>query len=171
MGDTDTARLVFVPVSVAAAQRVLAGETLCDVPAFRASAELAESFGIAESGAEAVEFAALTVAALAALTQYGERRVLVAEPPAELPNSVWESEALNGGIQLETLPAAYVTAFFCDADTAATAALIRTAAAVAQGLSVDDAWELPEVSALIDETDLLWHDITELSAYLAERIS
>jgi hypothetical protein len=166
--------LLFVPVALEVARRVAAGDALDNVFAFSANEALAESFGIAVDNvcvdatainSETAEFAALTVASVTALTTYGERLVLVGEVADDCVMSIWDCEAANGGVIAEKLLASQVVAFFADAHTTATKELLCAAVRVATGLSIDDAWELPEVAALIAQTDLLWHDATELGTY------
>ncbi|MDR0436409.1 MAG: hypothetical protein LBH11_06600 [Propionibacteriaceae bacterium] len=161
-------QLVFVPVSRVVARELGTGHPITeDTPAFSANAALAESFGLTAADGEAAEFAALTLASIYALATYGERLVLVAELPADPLLDDWEAEAPNGGVRLGALSQSQVTAFFTDYDDPQTTALLDTAAQAAQGLNVDAAWELPEVSVLLERADLLWHDVTELEAYFA----
>jgi hypothetical protein len=162
----DSARvLVLVPVDRAFAERLIRQSAVAGpLVAFTANEALCETFGLADADADQAEFATLQVAQVAALCGYGRRLVLTAKV---LPTTLVDrdaTEADNGRVRLGELALDTVEAFFVPDDPVGDAAAAR----VARGLSVDAAWALPEVAALLADAPLAWHDITELPQWLAE---
>lgn len=131
-----------------------------DSAGYAANAELAATFGV-ETGEE-TEAAALQMSDVAGLAAgHAARLVIVADVPA---SSVTASadEPGNGAVEHTASHPVYVQdcrAFFtgrCDAATAA----------AARGLSLDEAWELPGVQAMLADQPLAWHDISELADWI-----
>ena len=52
---------------------------------------------------------------------------------------------------------AAITAWFADEPGTD----VADAAAISKGLTIDQAWDLPQVQALLQEHDLLWNDVVE----------
>jgi hypothetical protein len=152
-------QIVFVPLSAAQKEEVVSNGLLkASLLAFSANGALAETFDLAPNSEE-VEYAALQVASVAALSAFGARLVVAAELPSSEIIAVDEAEEANGGVTIAKLELAAVTAFFTDS---AAPELIEASAAAAKDLSVDEAWEAEPVQRLLSEADLLWHDVSEL---------
>jgi len=150
---TELPPIVMVPVSAEQLSRLAAGETLPGaVLGIAPTAELAATFGVLPG--EQAEAAALQLADVGGLTGAylkGSRQVVV----ASLVGRPVASEVANGLVVLDCLPAGDVTAFFTGPGDA-------TVAEQANGLSLDDAWELPGVQNLLAAEPLSWHDLSEL---------
>lgn len=157
-------QLTFLPVSRAEAASLASGAAVPGPrPAFAATDALFITQGLAPHDEEEGEYAAMVLASVWGLAHYGERVVLVAELPPGLvaepdPDDV---EADNGGVSVDSVPADAVVSWFDDEPEAADA--VRAAAEAARGLSVDEAWDLPPVQALVTGHDLLWHAAGELA--------
>ncbi|MDR0836913.1 MAG: hypothetical protein LBM94_01625 [Propionibacteriaceae bacterium] len=150
--------LNFVPVSAEQAKTISSGNVIPGpLVGFCANEALAATFELAV-GSEEAEHAALLVAEVAGLSRSERPIVLTCEVPRSV-TAVDESEADNGGVILKELKPEWVSAFFVDD---APAGLVAAAATAASGLSVDDAWDTPEVALLLEEDTLLWHDCSEL---------
>ena len=143
---TDT--LIFVPVSSEQALVLLQERQLRDLRAFSVTAELLEMLEYGQDRLEDAEFATMTIASVAGLARFGERLVLVAEIPSD--TSVAVIDPPNGEIEIDALAIGQVVAYFAEQDGVDFA----PAAAAANGQSVDDAWEQPEVMALLETADL-----------------
>ncbi len=139
--------LVFVPVS-ADELRQWAESGSLDGPhgAFAVTPALTEAFDLDDP--EDAEYAALCVASVAGLVAEGVRIVAVAEA------DVRQTADDFGGVVVTDLQFSAVTSLFGE-DVDPTPAA-RAAAAVA-GLSLAEAWEAPEVTSLLADTDLLWY--------------
>ena len=90
-----------------------------------------------------------------ALTAHGERLVVVAEVDPALVRPGDDPD--NGQIVLTSCPASAITAWFADEPGTD----VADAAAISKGLTIDQAWDLPQVQALLQEHDLLWNDVVE----------
>ncbi|MGB3953821.1 MAG: hypothetical protein WBL05_00805 [Brooklawnia sp.] len=149
--------LVCVPVTAEQAGLVAEGRTMPGpLQVFTVTRDLMDTFGLQPGDEEQAEFAALLLAGLWSLREYGKRLVLIAKVnQAGLRPG---AEQANGGQLLGELPAAAVEAWF--ADEAATP--VAAAVGAIRGLSLDEAWEAPEVHDLHAHYDLLWHSVVEL---------
>lgn len=149
--------LVCVPVDAGEAGRIAEGHTLPGpVQAFTANDALLDAFGLQPSDDEQAEYAVLLLAGLYGLIRYGARLVLTALVD---PQTLTEGEeADNGGVALSELAAGSVEAWFSDEDDV----LLPELREAVSGLSLDDAWDTPEITALHADHDLAWHSITEL---------
>ena len=103
---------------------------------------------------EEAEYAALVLASVWALARFGERFVVTAQVESSQVGA--GSESGNGGVRVTGLRRDQLVAVFSDDEGAP----VTAAAEAARGLGLDDAWERPEVSALLDH-ELLWHTIEE----------
>lgn len=143
--------MIFLPATQEQLKGVASGHDLIgSLQAFSPNKALRQTFGISEDSDEEAEFAALQVASVYALANFGDRLVLVVDTDA----SESETEAGNGGVQAERIPADKVHAWFSD-DEAAPSQLVETL----RGKDIDEAWLL--ASEFMNEHDLSWHDICE----------
>ncbi|MBK7820372.1 MAG: hypothetical protein IPJ61_04675 [Tessaracoccus sp.] len=148
-------QLVFLPIA-ASEMDVLSGEiAVADRVAYTVTPRLLEELGYGENDSEDAEYAALVLASVAALTTHGERLVVVAEVDPALVRAGDDPD--NGQIVLTSCPASAITAWFADEPGTD----VADAAALSKGLTIDEAWDLPQVQALLHEHDLLWNDVVE----------
>jgi hypothetical protein len=148
-------QLVFLPIA-ASEMGVLSGEiAVADRVAYTVTPRLLDELGYGENESEDAEYAALVLASVAALTAHGERLVVVAEVDPALVRPGDDPD--NGQIVLTSCPASAVTAWFADEPGTD----VADAAAISKGLTIDQAWDLPQVQALLQEHDLLWNDVVE----------
>jgi hypothetical protein len=125
---------------------------------FAATRELRATFDLGDDADEEAEHAALLVASVAALSQFGARRVLMVEVD---PTQIAPGDDLaNGEVTISRLGDEQIGAWFAEAPEVDSSAAAQAAA----GLSVDQAWDLPEVVDLLASHDMLWHDVTETDA-------
>jgi hypothetical protein len=144
--------MVFIPTDRSTWQAAASG----DVAAHAPTEALMEAFDITD--AEEAEYAAMSVASVAALTRHGSRFVLGAEvSPAQVDDS---DDTGNGEVVVRGLRRAQIVSWFCE--ELPDDPRVRSAAQEARGLGVDDAWHLDEVQALIGTHALLWHAAEEL---------
>lgn len=148
-------QLVFVPVAQQELGVLVGEQQFSDRVAYAVTSELLEELGYDPSESEDAEYAALVLASVAGLTIHGQRLVVVADVPVEevLPGV----DSANGEVQLAHLPTTAITAWFSEepgVDVADTAAIVR-------GLTIDQAWEQPQVQQLLHDHDLLWNDVVE----------
>lgn len=156
-------QLTFVPVSRAeAASLATGGDLPAPRPGFAATDALFISQGLAPDSEEEGEYAAMVLASVWGLSHFGERVVLVAELPADLVAEADpdDAETGNGAVSVTAVPSQSVVSWFGDEPEAADA--VQVAAGAARGLSVDNAWDLEPVQALVTGHDLLWHSAEEL---------
>ena len=149
--------MVCIPASREQARELLANGSNEPVAAFAATEHLYQTFDLAPSQDEDAEFATALIASIAALTRFGERLVLVADVDAYEPDPATEHD---GGVIISRLEPQQISAWFVDASPA----VAEQASRVAEGLSVDEAWELPDVVDLLANHDLCWHDSSERMA-------
>ena len=147
-----TRQLVFIPISSEELD-VLTGRIPVEHRrAYTVTPDLLRELDYTADMAEEAESAALVLASIAGLTEYGERCVVVAEVD---PTLVEPGEgSLNGECLLTRCPHTAMTAWFVDAPG------VRTPM-VRKGASIDEAWDMPEVQELLAEHDLLWNDVSE----------
>lgn len=148
-------QLVFVPIAESELP-LLAGEpAAAPRDAYTVTPELLSELGYAEKDSEDAEYAALVLASVAGLSQFGVRLVVVAEvDPALLSPG---TDPGNGQVRLSELPPRAVTAWF----TEEPGTDVADAAAMAKDLSIDLAWDLPQIQELLNNHDLLWNDVVE----------
>ncbi len=120
--------------------------------AFTVTSDLLDELGYTEDMSEDAEYAAMVLASISGLIEFGERVVIVAEVDAALIEA--GKDSANGECLLVRCPHEAMTAWFEDAPGV-------ELPTVPAGSSIDDAWELPEVQALLQEHDLLWNDVVE----------
>lgn len=136
-----TTRLVFIPISAGLAM-LKDGTLQAFVPDPDEPQEDAEGLS-------------LQLASVWGLSNFGVRRVIVAEVSPKQVAAGEESH--NGGVAVTDLRQSQITSFF----TTITADAADTAEAV-RGLDIDQAWDLPPVQAMLAEGELLWHGAEEL---------
>ncbi|NLE96779.1 MAG: hypothetical protein GX596_02170 [Propionibacterium sp.] len=120
--------------------------------AYTVTPDLLGELGYTPDMVEDAEYAALVLASIAGLAEFGERVVVVAEVDASLVEPGDDSP--NGECLLTHCPPAAMTAWFADAPE------VRVPK-VPQKATIDEAWDLPQVQALLQEHDLLWNDVAE----------
>ncbi|MFT4110274.1 DUF6912 family protein [Propionicimonas sp.] len=146
--------LVLVPISPDqladwADTGILAGPR----PGYAVTPGLRSAF--APSDEEEAEHIAALVASIAALAATGHRLVAVVECS---PRPDTTADPDFGGVTVPDLAWASVQSLFADAPDAEG---LPEAASAAAGLSLTQAWDLPEVVRLLAEADLLWHGAGE----------
>lgn len=147
--------LVFIPIAEDELG-VLAGDPpVVERSAYTVTPELLAELGYLEAESEDAEYAALILASLAGLTTHGVRLVVVAEVTEDLIGPA--EDPANGEVRLSSCPVSSMTAWFCEEEGVDYA----DAAAIARGLTIDQAWDLPEVQALLQSHELLWNDRVE----------
>ena len=143
---------MFIPIS-AGELDILTG----DIPvrkrrAYTVTPQLLDELGYSSDMVEDAEYAAMVLASIAGLSTFGERIVVVAEVDATVIEP--GEDSANGECLLLTCPPEAMISWFVDAPGTR---LPR----IPQGISIDDAWSLPEVQTLLTEHDLLWNDVVE----------
>lgn len=148
--------LLFIPVTAVqlagwAGGGILPGQLVgyAVTPGLQAAFEPAD--------AEEAEHIALLVASIASLAATGRRLVAVLEGAYRLAG---EGEADFGEVIVSDLHYSRVQSLFADEPSAQG---LEAAAKAASGLPVERAWDLPEVTALLESADLLWHGPGEWS--------
>lgn len=146
--------LLFLPVTGAQladwqAAGVLAGPR----KAYAATPGLGAAFE--PSDAEEAEHLALLVASVAALASSGVRQVAVLEGAAE---PVTDGEVDFGAVVTGDLRFDAIQSLFADEPDSPG---LAEAATAAMGLTLQDAWNHPAVTVLLEEGDLLWHGAGE----------
>jgi len=146
--------LLFLPVTGAqladwAAAGVLAGP----LKAYAATTGLSAAFEPADD--EEAEHLALLVASVAALAASGVRQVAVLEGAAE---PITDGDVDFGAVVTGDLRFEAIQSLFADEPEAPG---LAEAATAAMGLTLQDAWNHPAVTVLLEEGDLLWHGAGE----------
>jgi hypothetical protein len=146
--------LLFVPVTGAEladwhAAGVLAGPR----KAYAATQGLSAAFEA--SDVEEAEHLALLAASVAALAASGVRQVAVLEGAAE---PITDGDVDFGAVVTGDLRFDGIQSLFADEPDAPG---LAEAAAAAMGLTLQDAWNHPAVTLLLEEGDLLWHGAGE----------
>ena len=148
-------QLVFIPVG-ADELGMLAGQVpVANRDAYTVTPELLEELGYDSADSEDAEYAALVLASVAGLAAHGVRLVVVAEVDRALVSA--GTDPANGHVVLSGCPTSAMTAWFADEPGAD----IADAAAIARGLTIDQAWEQPQVQEMLASHDLLWNDVVE----------
>jgi uncharacterized protein DUF6912 len=146
--------LLFLPVTGAQlADWQAAGVLAGPLKAFAATPGLRAAFDAIDD--EEAEHLALLVASVAALAASGVRQVAVLEGEAE---PLVDGEVDFGAVVTSDLRFDAVQSLFADEPEAPGLAQAATAA---MGLSLQDAWNHPAVTVLLEEGDLLWHGAGE----------
>ena len=149
--------LVCVPVTAEELRQWATTGTLDgSVSGYADTAGLREAFGVTD--AEDGERIAVLVASIAGLARSGRRLVAVAE--VERPSDGEASEF--GEVIVTTLDYRRVQAIFADEP----GLNVSAAAAAASGLSLEQAWDAPQVTELLSTADLLWHGPGEWQALI-----
>ena len=144
--------LIFVPVSATQLREwATTGRLDGPIDAHAVTPGLLAAFAPVDE--EDAERTALLAASVAALGRTGRRLVAVAETTA---GSRPGGDDDFGEVLVDALTFAAVTSLFTDDDHVDVAA----AAAVARG-PLAEAWEQPEVQALVADADLLWYGAAE----------
>jgi hypothetical protein len=146
--------LLFLPVTGAqladwAAAGVLAGP----LKAYAATTGLSAAFEPSDD--EEAEHLALLVASVAALAASGVRQVAVLEGAAE---PITDGDVDFGAVVTGDLRFEAIQSLFADEPEAPG---LAEAATAAMGLTLQDAWNHPAVTVLLEEGDLLWHGAGE----------
>ena len=156
-------QLIFLPVSRDDAATLARGAEF-DPPraAFAVTDALLAALGYEPANDEEAEYAALVLASVWSLARFGERLVVVAEVPADRVLAAGEDdvELENGAVVVNGLPPGSVIAWFSDGPEAG--ADVAEAVRVASGSGIDEAWDRPEVQAVITGHEMLWHAADEL---------
>jgi hypothetical protein len=150
---------VFIPVSSdQLGQLATIGELAGPLPGFLPGPVLQDAFGVEPGQDELLDYAALQAAAVVALAQHGARIVVSAKVDQQRIQPGGQDQE-NGGVLLDFLNRADITAFFTESGPDDLVAQARLAA---QGKSLDDAWEQDAVGSLVAWGAPAWHDVSEL---------
>lgn len=120
--------------------------------AYTVTPDLLTELGYTPDMVEDAEYAALVLASIAGLAEFGERVVVVAEVDPSLVEPGDDSP--NGECLVTHCPPEAMTAWFVDAPGV-------DVPSVPSNATIDEAWDMPEVQALLQEHDLLWNDVEE----------
>ena len=146
--------LLFLPVTNAQlADWQAAGALAGPLKAYAATAGLRAAFEAADD--EEAEHLALLVASVAALAASGVRQVAVLDGEAE---PMIDADVDFGAVVTGDLRFDAIQSLFADEPEAPG---LAEAATGARGLSLQDAWNHPAVTVLLEEGDLLWHGAGE----------
>lgn len=135
---------------------MLAGRPpVVDRVAYTVTPELLAELEYGEEEEEAAEHAAMILASVAGLSAHGERVVVVAEvDQAQVKPGV---DAANGQVVVAQCPPSAMISWFAEEPGVDAA----DAAAIAKGMTIDQAWAQPQVQELLENHDLLWNDKVE----------
>lgn len=147
-----TKQLVCIPIAETELDMLVGKTAVVNRKAFTVTDDLLAELEYTPDMREDAEYAALVLASISGLIEYGRRTVVVAEVPKELIQP--GEDSANGECLLVSCPVDAMTAWFVDAPGVAVPK-VRSAA------SIDEAWDLPEVQQLLAEHDLLWNDVAE----------
>lgn len=141
--------LLFLPVTGAQlADWEAAGVLAGPLKAYAVTPGLKAAFEAPDE--EEAEHLALLVASVGALAASGVRQVAVIEGDAEpIADDVDFGAVVTGDLRFDA-----ITSLFADEPDAPG---LAEAATAAQGLTLQDAWNHPAVTVLLEEGDLLWH--------------
>jgi hypothetical protein len=139
--------LVFVPLSAQMLRDWVAGVAAPVVTGYADTPGLRSAFGIDDD--EDAERAALLIASVAGLIEHRQRLVAVLSAPVS-PRPGGDPDF--GEVVFPASGYGNVSALFVDEPGVADAAAGQVA-----GLSLEQAWEHPSVTALLSDADLLWH--------------
>ncbi len=146
--------LLFLPVTGAQlADWQAAGVLAGPLKAYAATRGLVAAFEASDD--EEAEHLALLVASVAALAASGVRQVAVLEGEAEpmIDDDVDFGAVVTGDLRFHA-----IQSLFADEPDAPG---LAEAARAATGLGLQDAWNHPSVTVLLEEGDLLWHGAGE----------
>jgi hypothetical protein len=146
--------LLFLPVTNAQlADWEAAGVLAGPLKAYAATPGLRAAFEAADD--EEAEHLVLLVASIAALAASGVRQVAVLDGAAE---PMIDADVDFGAVVTGDLRFDAIQSLFADEPDAPG---LAEAAEAAMGLSLQDAWNHPAVTVLLEEGDLLWHGAGE----------
>lgn len=148
-------QLVFIPISRSELDAIAGATPLRARVAHAVTPELLETLEYTPDRTEDAEYAALVIASVSALAQFGERLVLVADVPQASVTA--GPDAANGEVLVTEVAPSAITCWFSEAEGVDAA----DAAAAASGLDIDTAWDFPQVQELLQDHDLLWNDVEE----------
>ncbi|HJE52227.1 MAG TPA: hypothetical protein K8V15_09705 [Tessaracoccus flavescens] len=148
-------QLVFIPISRDELPALAGDPVLRDRVAYTVTPELLGELGYEEKESEDAEYAALVLASVAGLSAHGERLVLVADIDDSLVQP--GDDPANGQVIVTQCPPSAITSWFTDEPGVD----VADAAAISKGLTIDEAWDLPQVQDLLRHHDLLWNDVVE----------
>lgn len=148
-------QLVFIPIA-SSELGVFAGRPpIVDRTAYTVTPELLGELEYTEDQMEDAEHAAMVLASVAGLAAHGERVVVVAEVDgAHVKRGI---DPANGQVVLAQCPPSAMIAWFAEEPGVD----VADAAAIAKGLTIDQAWGQPQVQELLENHDLLWNDKVE----------
>ncbi|MDO5676659.1 MAG: hypothetical protein Q4G35_04020 [Propionibacteriaceae bacterium] len=148
-------QLVFIPVASDELGMFAGKPPVVDRTAYAVTPELLRELEYGEDEIEDAEHAAMVLASVAGLATHGERVVVVAEvDSAHVSPGV---DPLNGQIVLAQCPPSAMISWFSEEPGVD----VADAAAIAKGLTIDQAWAQPQVQELLENHDLLWNDKVE----------
>ena len=146
--------LLFLPVTGAQlADWQAAGVLAGPLKAYAATPGLVAAFEASDD--EEAEHLALLVASVAALAASGVRQVAVLEGETEpmIDDDVDFGAVVTGDLRFNA-----IQSLFADEPDAPG---LAEAARAATGLGLEDAWNHPSVTVLLEEGDLIWHGAGE----------
>ena len=148
-------QLVFIPIA-SSELGVFAGRPpVVDRTAYTVTPELLAELEYDEEQMEDAEHAAMVLASVAGLSAHGERIVVVAEvDEGQLEKGV---DPANGQVVLRQCAPSAMISWFAEEPGVD----VADAAAIAKGLTIDQAWGQPQVQELLENHDLLWNDKVE----------
>lgn len=147
-----TRQLVCIPVAADELDMLTGAIPVQDRRAYTVTRDLLDELEYTPDMVEDAEYAALVLASIAGLIEFGERVVIVAEVDPALVEP--GEDSANGECLLTRCPHGSMTAWFVDAPGVEVPKL-------SPGSSIDEAWDHPEVQALLSDHDLLWNDVAE----------
>ena len=148
-------QLVFIPVASEELGILVGRPPVVDRTAYTVTPELLAELEYDEDELEDAEHAAMVLASVAGLATHGERVVVVAEVDASQVKP--GADPLNGQVVLAQCPPSAMISWFAEEPGAD----VADAAAIAKGLTIDQAWAQPQVQELLENHDLLWNDKVE----------
>ncbi len=148
--------LVFVPLSAAELSE-WATTGVRDLAGFAATSSFLEAFDLPASDIEDADLTLLEVAGVAGVMQHGVRIVAVCATDA-----VGAEPAEFGAVTAVGVRWRHVESLF--ADDSRGAALAASARDALGATTLDTAWEADVISAMLRNTELLWHGATEWEA-------
>ncbi|MFD0866230.1 DUF6912 family protein [Tessaracoccus lubricantis] len=148
-------QLVFIPIASDELDMLVGGVAVDGRAAYTVTPELMAELEYDEDETEDAEHAAMVLASVAGLAAHGERVVVVAEVDPSLVRP--GEDPANGQVQLTQCPPSAMIAWFAEEPGVD----VADAAAIAKGMTIDQAWAQPQVQELLENHDLLWNDKVE----------
>lgn len=148
-------QLVFIPVGPDELGVLVGRPPIYDRTGYTVTPELLAELEYGEDQVEDAEHAAMVLASVAGLAAHGERLVVVADVDAsDVGPGV---DRANGQVIVARCPPSAMTAWFAEEPGVD----VTEAAAIAKGMTIDQAWAQPQVQELLENHDLLWNDKVE----------